>query len=147
MRRPCVEGASGAPEPVGPHALFSPPPQVPAGSLRPGLRLDQHPRFPVSTSWASNLHGRPDLSSSRLGTDLQRYPSSRPPDLLSESLPRLGPVGVRGEASTSSQFPITVHSHPQAGERMGPQATSAQSTPGIDSQVFNWVAWDPLAAQ
>lgn len=68
MRRPCREGASGAPEPVGPRALLSPPPQVPGGSLRPGLRLDQHPRFPVSTSWASNLHGRPDPSSSRLGT-------------------------------------------------------------------------------
>ena len=109
------------PDPAGPGAPLSPPSPLPAGSLCLRLRLDPHPRFPVSTSWASNPHGRPDPSSRRLSSpDLQRSPSSRPPGLLSESLPRLGPVGGRGEGSTSSQFPITIHSHPRLGTQWDP---------------------------
>ena len=135
------------PEPVRPGAQLSPPPPLSAGSLRLRLRLDPHPRFPVSTSWASNPHGRPDPSSRRLSSpDLQRSPSSRPPGLLSESLPRLGLVGGRGEGATSS---VSNHrpQSPQARDPVGPRATGARSTPNIDSQVSSRVARDPLAAQ
>lgn len=103
------------------------------------------PALPRVHLWASNSHGRPDPICSRLSTpDLQRSPSSRPPDLL-EFTPKAR-TRVGGEGSTSSQPPIIVHRHPQAEDQMGPQAAGARSPPEIHSQVLSRVARDPLAA-
>lgn len=113
-RDPRRPGARSAPLSTAPAAR-----RIPS----PGLRLAR--RFPVSTSGASNPHGRPDPSSSRLGTpDLQRSTSSQPPDLLLESTLKAW-TSIGGEESTSSQSPITVHRHPG----WGPNGTPGRWRP------------------
>lgn len=140
----------GDPAPEGPRALLSPPPPLPAGSSRPGLGLAGHLRFPVPTSGPPTRTDVQILAAPGWVPDLRRSPSSRPPDLLSESTAKartsVGGEGGGRWGSTSSQSPITDPRHPQAGDRVGPQAASARSTPRIDSQVFSLVVRDPLAA-
>lgn len=75
----------GAPAPEGPRAPLSPPPPLPAGSSRPELGLAGHLRFPVPTSVPPTRTDVQILAAPGWVPDLQRSPSSKPPDLLSES--------------------------------------------------------------
>lgn len=115
----------------------------------PRARPQSIPRIPVSTSWASNPHGRPEPSSSRLGSpDLQRSSSPPPPDLLSESLLRLGPVRSGVKESTSSQFQITVQSPPgwgSNGDCRPPAPESLLGSTSKSSARWRGIHWLPSA--
>lgn len=142
MHRPGGEGASGArrggaPLSTAPAARRIPSPPAPPRSA---------PRFPVSTSWASNPRSS-DPSSRRLGSpDLQRSPSSRPPGLLSGITPEARTSGGQRRGINWLPVSITVHSHPRLGTQWYP-GLAPDPTPNIDSQVSSRVARDPLVAQ
>lgn len=104
-----AKGGEGARQ--GPGEPLSPPPPLPTGSLRPGLRRAVQARSSMPTSGEGlHPHGCTDPSSSSLDTpDLQRSPSSGHQISPWNLLPKLGPAwGQRGQPAPSLQSRSTV---------------------------------------
>lgn len=114
-------------------APLSPPPPLPKGSSHPGLGLAGHPRFPVPTSGPPTRTDVQILAAPGWVPDLQRSPSSKPPDLLSESTAKARTsVGGLGRGVGINWLPVSNHRPPP------PPSWISSGTSGRRCPMHSW---------